>query len=499
MDGDRFDECVKRLGMAVHRRGLLAQVSLLAALGVPALDRLEATAGKRKKRRKKRKKRLGNPPGLDPLCNPTAKKKVAMCHVPPGNPGNAHVICIATSGCNGHDNDPGDCVCGTVPDGCLKDGLPFPECEEGRCRPNGDCPPAGQTCGGACDLDDFPCPEPPVGTVPNCRCQMQGLEGTCVDCPPARVCGLECCPAGQICCDGTCIDADSVCGDICGNVCADEETCCGTDCVPTSSLCPDCSTICEGAEVCCGNQCVVGQECCEDDQCQLICQTGACDGGTCEFTPVPPGEQGPFCNRPGEVCCEEAGTPVCCQGGEVCIASGCCTPLTCTDFPGLCGPQDDGCGGQTADCPCLLGQACGVDGICFFPACEPDSFDVACAGLQCGPASDGCGTDYTCGECGARQQCLTGVCKSSRKKRCTGKGLAGQPCNGKCKCKNGRRCNNGRCCESTGDGSVHCTANSDCCPGLMCARRRPGQHKVCMPRNAKIEDVSSPSPTPAPA
>ena len=80
---------------------------------------------------------------------------------------------------------------------------------------------------------------------------------------------------------------------------------------------------------------------------------------------------------------------------------------------------------------------------------------------------------------------MDGVCLASKKKRCIGKGLAGQPCSGKCKCANGRKCNNGRCCEGVGDGSVHCTANSDCCPGLMCAYRRPGQHRVCMPKNAK--------------
>jgi hypothetical protein len=128
--------------------------------------------------------------------------------------------------------------------------------------------------------------------------------------------------------------------------------------------------------------------------------------------------------------------------------------------------------------------------------CIPDSIEVACAGRNCGPASNGCGQDYDCGGgCGrkrgkkhqkARKQvCVDGICKAAGGKRCIGGGLTGQPCSGKCKCKGGRRCHNGRCCEAAGDGSVHCTANSDCCPGLMCARRRPGQHKVCMSRKAK--------------
>ena len=149
---------------------------------------------------------------------------------------------------------------------------------------------------------------------------------------------------------------------------------------------------------------------------------------------------------------------------------------------------------------CPNGQICAnaATGACAPAACIPDPIEVACAGLACGPASNGCGQDYECGTCGRKkgkkgkpsrkQICVSGVCKATGKKRCVGSGLAGQPCGGKkCKCVGGRRCNNGKCCEPTGDGSVHCTANSDCCPGLMCARRRPGQHKVCMRKTAKSD------------
>jgi hypothetical protein len=494
VDGNRFDEHVRRLGLATDRRGLLAQVGILAGLAGSVSSWLEATAGNRKKKRKRRKKRRrrkerrADTTRLGPICDPTSSKKVAMCHVPRGTPDRAVSTCIAPSACAGHAIDPDDCVCGPVPDDCQRGGQPFPQCEPGRCRPDGKCPPTGQTCDGACNLTSFPCAQPPITNVANCRCQMNGAEGVCVDCPPARICGLECCAPSQICCDGVCVETSSLCGGICGNVCADEETCCGTECLPTASLCPDCGTICEGAEVCCDNQCVEGTECCENEQCALVCQNGICNDGECEHEPVPPGQQGPFCNRPGDVCCLQDSEPVCCQNGDVCTDTGCCTPLTCADFPeGVCGPQDDGCGGQTVDCPCPSGQVCG-DGTCFIPQCVPDSFEVACAGVQCGPASDGCGNDYNCGECSSRRKCISGVCKKpSKRKRCGGKGLAGQPCGGKCRCKGVRRCHKGRCWEPIGDGSVHCKSNSECCPGLMCARRRPGQHKVCMRRNAKFD------------
>ncbi len=531
MDGNRFDDFTRLLGAAFTRKRVLQLLAGLSMAALPATVELDQSGAKQRNRKKRKRKRLRRLlVGLPPPCEQRAIKKVAMCHCPPGNPQNAHVTCIGPAACKvGHANDlPCDCVCGDVPEGCVdKQGQPFPQCDVGRCRPDGACPPGPQACSGECDLVNFPCP---TTSVANCRCQLGASDtpGACVDCPTERICGFACCPEGQICCDGICTNASELCGGICGNVCAGNETCCGTDCVPTIDVCGSCDTICTGDEVCCDTECVSNVECCLAEQCsEQVCETAICNDGTCEYTAVPPNQQGPLCDSPGEVCCEENGAPVCCQTGEVCIAEGCCLPLTCSDFPGLCGPQDDGCGGLTAncpcpepqiciadgtccspltcaaypgvcgpqddgcdgltaDCPCPDGQTCTAAGTCITPECVPESIEVACAGLACGPASNGCGVDYDCGTCGSKQTCVTGVCKATGKKRCVGSGLAGQPCGGKkCKCKRGRRCHNGRCCEPVDDGTMHCSSNNDCCPGLMCARRRPGQHKVCMRRNAK--------------
>lgn len=492
MDADRFDALSRFLGQAASRQNILRLLAGVSAAGLAALAGSDGSWAAKRRRGKKRKKRK--------LCDPDSKKKIALCHCPPGNEANAHVICVDASSCGGHGNDlPCDCICGKVPAGCVDhEGQPFPKCDPGRCQRDGSCGPSRggrTTCQGPCNTGNFPCP---TDAAANCRCELRasGVLGTCVACPANRICGLACCPDGQICCNGSCVDPNTLCGGVCGNVCAAEETCCGSQCVPTADLCPDCTSLCTGAAVCCGGGCSTSVACCLAIQCHQVCQAGECVSGTCTFTPVPPNQQGPFCNRPGDVCCEENGAPVCCRGGDVCIASGCCTPRTCDAFPGQCGPRDDGCGGQTADCPCPDGQICGADGVCTTPACVPDAFAVSCAGVQCGPASDGCGADYHCGDCGAGELCLSGVCtatRASKKKRCPGKGLAGQPCGGKkCKCKSGRRCHNGVCCESADDGSKHCSSNNDCCPGLMCARRRPGQHKVCMRRNAKFEEESIP-------
>src|SRR4029078_159946 len=105
------------------------------------------------------------------------------------------------------------------------------------------------------------------------------------------------------------------------------------------------------------------------------------------------------------------------------------------------------------------------------PGCTPESIEVACAGRNCGPASNGCGQDYDCGACGRKrgkkhqkprkQMRVDGICKAAGGKRCIGGGLAGQPCGGKCKCKGGRRCHNGKCCEPGGDVSGSVTAQND--------------------------------------
>jgi hypothetical protein len=47
-------------------------------------------------------------------CDPTDTKKTTVCHIPPGNPGNAHTICVGNSAVPAH-LDHGDflgtCIC----------------------------------------------------------------------------------------------------------------------------------------------------------------------------------------------------------------------------------------------------------------------------------------------------------------------------------------------------------------------------------------------------
>jgi hypothetical protein len=84
-----------------------------------------------------------------------------------------------------------------------------------------------------------------------------------------------------------------------------------------------------------------------------------------------------------------------------------CTPKTCTDFPGKCGVQSDGCGGTTANCgTCTPPQTCGGGGtpsVCGGSACVPRT--CAQENSSCGPTADGCGGIQDCGPCVAPQTC----------------------------------------------------------------------------------------------
>ncbi len=130
---------------------------------------------------------------------PDHPQKVKLCHVPPGNPENAHVIEISEKGLAAHlahgdcyapeDSSPGDsCTCETNPD---------PECE-------------GATC-----LTFIPCNEPNLCIQPVCMTTAEG-GGLCVegqtpcaglppcpngtgDCPPGWICGVETCCGGPVC------------------------------------------------------------------------------------------------------------------------------------------------------------------------------------------------------------------------------------------------------------------------------------------------------------
>ncbi|CAA9582489.1 MAG: hypothetical protein AVDCRST_MAG59-4971 [uncultured Thermomicrobiales bacterium] len=231
------------------------------------------------------------------------------------------------------------------------------------------------------------------------------------------------------------------------------------------------------------------------------CEPGAAGDGFCQklggktCVCLPP-EAGAETGKPPKGTCGTRGGPVTCLAEACTTDADCaqgvpnctcqtngkcgevCEPLSCAEIGAECGVQPDGCDG-TVDCgPCRRGEC--DNGICR-GVCVPDTREEACAGLECGTAGDGCGGEYGCGKCPRGERCLGNRCEAPKPPdRCPGHGLAGTPCDGRCKCQGGRRCRNGRCCEPVGDGSVHCNSDADCCPGLTCARKAGGRHKTCL-------------------
>ncbi|MFO0749048.1 MAG: hypothetical protein U1F43_25800 [Myxococcota bacterium] len=159
-------------------------------------------------------------------------------------------------------------------------------------------------------------------------------------------CGGSCgeCGAHEACGDGQCIACEPQCG---GKTCGDDS--CGGSCGS-----------CDANETCGGNG-------------QCGCPTTSCGGA-------------------------------CCDAGDKCFQSECCTPR-CSGKE--CG--SDGCGGTCGTCG--SGETCGSGGQC---TCTPD-----CSGKECG--DNGCGG--SCGSCGSGETCnAAGQCTSGNA-QCSGEGF----------------------------------------------------------------------------
>lgn len=179
------------------------------------------------------------------------EKKVAVCHLPPGNPANAHTITVGEAAVNAHlvhGDELGEC-----PTGCSSDAA----CEDGNA-----C--TADTCadGGLCLHDS-------------------------VDCDDTNACTTDSCDPGSGCVwspnDGVACDD--------GNDCTASDMCAGTACQGTAITgCCDADTDCLDQDPCTTDACNGNHECTNvpkgctaPDECSI----GACDAdGNCVTTPV---------------------------------------------------------------------------------------------------------------------------------------------------------------------------------------------------------------------
>jgi hypothetical protein len=145
-----------------------------------------------------------------------------------------------------------------------------------------------------------------------------------------------------------------------------------------------------------------------------------------------------------------------------------CVPQTCAQAGVNCGPAGDGCGGTLNCGNCPSGQTCGGGGTpnqCGAPSCTPET--CAAQHIQCGPAGDGCGNMIDCGACMTGQSCggggSPGVCgtKPCTPVTCASQniqcGPAGDGCGGLLQC---GTCAAGQSCGGGGSPGV--------CGTLMC-------------------------------
>jgi hypothetical protein len=302
-----------------------------------------------------------------------------QCVAPGENCANTlSLICCPGVGCKLLDSDPNNCgACGKVcPNGqicqggqcfCTTDaGCP------GGCCGNGQCVPAGASCGGSSTC------------CPGAGCtQVSSDPGNC------GVCGMKC-SSGQTCSGGVChcsMDSDCSSGRCCaggmcvapGASCGNGLTCCGSACTDTTSNANHCGPTCTACSV--GLTCVNSKCVCDPRQCtgpQLCCTS---DGSTCVGV--------------GQTC----GTGMTCCGGT----RGC---IDTTSNNAACGPS----------ClPCSTGQTC-VNGVCTgCPSGQTVCGTACCDPAQnqvCRPAIGVCtlcppATDTICTNGGASPCCTT--------------------------------------------------------------------------------------------
>ncbi|HEV7733100.1 MAG TPA: hypothetical protein VGR62_13100 [Candidatus Binatia bacterium] len=350
------------------------------------------------------------------------------------------------------------CTGNGVPAGCL---LPCPTCGDGQKEfpetcDEGAADRCSSKCGPTCRTDlvcdaALQCAGVACDTVAGCYFGPVPQGTTCND-------GNACTPT-DVCSGGSCIGSGTtVCSD--GNACNGVETCVAPGgCQAGTPLTCNDGNACtnDGCAPATGCQFVPNAEPCDDgDTCTVndACGNSACQAGS------------PLACGPGEICVEPTGcenAPACdeasdcndgnaCNGVEACVNQACVpgTPVVCND--------GDVCNGLETCVPatgaCLAGVACD-DGN-------------ACNGVETCSQATGChaGTPPTCADADV---CTSDTCNPLS--GCVHAPVGGDCCNLATDCTDADICTDATCVAHTcvfETSALCCTGPADCADGNPC-------------------------------
>jgi hypothetical protein len=341
--------------------------------------------------------------------------KVCLCHVPPGNPGNAHEICVGAPAVQahlGHGDYLGECtsassdVCG---------GASGATCPTGQfCkRDEGFCSNAAE---GTCAAFPASCP---TTAAPVCGCDSVTYDNACLaDKAGAAILhsGACACPSSEVTCGGT---AGVTCET--GQFCKRPDGACTADaegvCTPSPADCPS------GVALVCGCDGTTYSNACFADAAGVpVKATGACAMGTaCGGTGGATCATGQFCLPPVGTCtagaaglcvpipqiCSDNINPVCgcngttydnacnavaasvainhtgaCEGSQAACGgaagTACATGFFCSRPEGACAADAAGvCAEIPVNCPATITPVCGCNGTTYDNACVANAAGVA--------------------------------------------------------------------------------------------------------------------------
>jgi hypothetical protein len=199
------------------------------------------------------------------------ENQVTMCHMPPGNPNNAHTIHVDESAVQAHLNI-GDTI-----GACEESPI---ECDPPQILQDGICVNPPVVCELPEVLVDGQCITPPI----ECELPEILVDGQCIT-PPIV------CEEPQILVDGVCVDPPITCEDpeiLVDGVCVTPPLVCEEGQVLQDGVCVDLPPICEEPQILVDGECVTPQVDCDFPQ---ILEDGVCvnppdETPTCEYPQV---------------------------------------------------------------------------------------------------------------------------------------------------------------------------------------------------------------------